>query len=252
MHKQAETTRLERALSRWQDWPLALSHRPKIKEPPLTGRTNRSLRLEASGLEYDLVLRLHHPKSARLGIDRQQEKIAIQAAAEAGIARPALYWDDELDYSLLPYIEARTWTPGDFTNPDQRRRLWPVLDRLAQIKLPLPKRSYTDYLNHYWAVLELHNAVDANLRNRWAEFQDKVAEFDAADWPVGLVHHDLIPANVLDTGQQLILIDWEYAAMSHADIDLWSLDPASVKEPFIGHLMGWINRLWEAVAELFY
>ena len=247
MHKECKTTRLEQALYRWQDWPLPLTDPPKIKGAPLAGRTNQNLRLAAPELEHDLVLRLHHPESASLGIDRELEKIAIQAAAETGITRPALHWDDELDYSVFRYIAARTWTSGDFIHPDQRRRLWPVLDRLAQIKLPIPKRSYTDYLNHYWVVLESHNAVDANLRNRWAKFQDKVAEFDAADWPVGLVHHDLIPANVLDTGQQLILIDWEYAAMSHPDIDRWSLDPASAKEPFISHLMDWINRLWERI-----
>jgi len=59
-----------------------------------------------------------------------------------------------------------------------------------------------------------------------------------------------VPANVLDRGDELILIDWEYAAMGHPGIDRWSVDPSAIDEPFIAELMAWINRLWERLLRL--
>jgi aminoglycoside phosphotransferase (APT) family kinase protein len=64
------------------------------------------------------------------------------------------------------------------------------------------------------------------------------------------VHHDLVPANVLDTGDRLVLIDWEYAAPGHPDIDRWSVDPWRVTEPFVAEMMDWINGLWERLVRL--
>ncbi|MDZ7790835.1 MAG: hypothetical protein U5L08_10165 [Xanthomonadales bacterium] len=44
---------------------------------------------------------------------------------------------------------------------------------------------------------------------------------------------------------RLYLIDWEYAAPRHPDIDFWTIDPDAVSEPFVAELMEWINDLWE-------
>ena len=93
--------------------------------------------------------------------------------------------------------------------------------------------------------LERAGRVSKELRKRWEAFEARLADFDRGPWTACLVHHDLIPANVLEASSGLYLIDWEYAAPGHPDIDRWSIDPATSREPFVAELMGWINDLWE-------
>ena len=224
---------------------MSLTGRPRVIARVPGGRTNRNFRLEAPGLEHDLLLRLNHPDPVRLGIDRGLEHEILRLTAGKGIGRPYLHWDPAQRFVLFPWLEARTWTSADLSRPEQRARLWPLVEQLGRITLARPRRRYHDYLCHYWQQLERADRVDAALEAAWREFEPRLRAFDAAPWTARLVHHDLIPENILDTGQRLYLIDWEYAAPGHPDIDVWSVDPNAVAEPFVAEMMAWINDLWE-------
>ncbi|MGY6553443.1 MAG: choline/ethanolamine kinase family protein [Wenzhouxiangella sp.] len=236
---------LASALATWRHWGLDLSARPRLVAPVPGGLTNRNYRLSAPGFEAGLLLRINHPDPERLGIDRRAERIILAAVAEQGIARPALYWDPAERFALFPWLEARPWTAADFASLKQRARLWPVLEQLAGLLPELPRRNYLDYLSHYWHQTDQAGLADDDLRRAWQDFEPRLRAFAAQSWPARLVHHDLVPANVLDTGQRLVLIDWEYAAVGHPEIDRWSIDPDSCREPFIAEMMNWINALWE-------
>jgi len=236
------TTPLERALAEWSAWPLPLTAPPTVDAELDSGQTNRNYRLSAPGVGDDLLLRLHRPDAERLGIDRERERAVTRLTAEAGIGRPVVHWAS--GYSVFPFIEARPWSESDLADPAQRERLWPLIDGLATLDTGSPRRRYSDYLQRYWQQLIDLDRIDPTLQREWTAFQTDLQVFDDADWPAGLVHHDLIPANVLDTGDRLVLIDWEYAAMGHPGIDRWTVAPNSIDEPFIDDLMGWINRLW--------
>jgi len=236
---------VETLLDGWAEWGLPLSDRPSLLAPVSGGRTNRNFCLSAPGMESDLLFRLNHPDPARLGIDRALERQILSVTANAGIGRPCCYWDPANQFVLFPFLKGRDWTSADFERREQRDRLWPMIERLGEITLDRPRRRYTDYLRHYWGLLTETGSVDPGLAARWREFVPELEAFDQAPWSAGLVHHDIIPANVLDTGERLYLIDWEYAALGHRDIDVWSVDPARVREPFIPKMMGWINELWE-------
>ena len=240
----------ESALATWPDWGLDLLQPPRLVGPVPGGLTNRNYRLAAPGYGQDLLLRLNHPDPDRLGIDRSAERVILAEAAEHGIGRPALYWDPSERFTVFGWLEARPWTQADFDDAGQRKRLWPLLERLADLPPDLPRRRYHPYLAHYWRQIEQAGLADHPLRQTWQEFETRLRAFDAAGWPARLVHHDLVPANVLDTGDHLVLIDWEYAAIGHPEIDRWSLDPESCREPFIAEMMGWINALWERLVRL--
>lgn len=237
--------RLDRALATWRDWGLPLEAPPELFSEAPGGRTNMNLRLRVSGLGSDLLLRLNHPEPASLGIDRGLEREILIATAEAGLGRPVWYWDPQERFAVFPWIEARPWDSADLASPGQRKRVWPLVERLAEIRIDRPRRRYVNYLQHYWRQLEQADRVDPDLQDRWQRFRTELDAFDHAPWPARLVHHDLIPANILDTSDRLYLIDWEYAAVGHPDIDRWAIDPDSVREPFIAELMTWINDLWE-------
>ena len=243
--KNLDRQALDEALDSWSQWPLALTDRPRLVAPLPAGRTNRNYRLSAPGLTQDLVLRLNHPDPVRLGIDRGLEHEILIRVAAAGIGRPVWHWDPQQRFAVFPYLEARTWLQSNLDCPEQRSRLWPLIEQFGRILLDRPRRRYLDYLDHYWHSLAQKGSIAPELERKWHEFRPRLAAFDHAAWPVRLVHHDLVPANILDTGTRLYLIDWEYAAPGHPDIDIWAVDPAAVRDPFIPELMSWINGLWE-------
>lgn len=236
---------LEQLIDTWRDWGLPLTGRPRLIERIQTGRTNRNYRLSAPGLSNDLLIRVNHPASERLGIDRERERRVLSLTSDAGIARPFWYWDAGQRFVVFPYLSARTWTQKDLQDPAQRDRLWPMLEALHTIEPDGPRRSYHAYLRHYWQQLEGASLVDPATRQAWEAFEPRLKAFDASSWTTRLVHHDLIPDNILETEKGLYLIDWEYAAPGHPDIDVWTIDPAAVGEPFVAEMMQWINDLWE-------
>ncbi len=236
---------LNTALDSWPQWPLPLKDRPRVIEPVPGGRTNRNYRLSAPGLAQDLVLRLNHPDPARLGIDRELEHEILIRVAASGIGRPVWHWDPGQRFAVFPYLQARTWRHSDLDCPEQRSRLWPLIKQLEHIALERPRRCYLAYLDRYWQRLAQQGLADAELERAWRDFRPRLEMFDQLSWPARLVHHDLVPANILDTGDRLYLIDWEYAAPGHPDIDVWAVDSKAVREPFIPEMMSWINGLWE-------
>lgn len=232
-------------LDSWRSWGIGLTGRPRVSHFVPGGSTNRSYRLEAPGIRGELLLRINHPDPDRLGIDRKQEQRILNLTADAGLSRPLLYWDPGHRFALFPYLEALSWSHLDINRAEQRRRVWPLLRRLRAISTRLPRRSYHAYLLHYWRQLEQKGLIEPGLRQAWNDFAPRLQAFDVAHWRARLTHHDLIPDNILDDGQRIWLIDWEYAAPGHPDIDIWTLDPKAVVDPFVPEMMYWINGLWE-------
>ncbi|AKS41222.1 choline/ethanolamine kinase family protein [Wenzhouxiangella marina] len=246
----APDPRLSKALASWRDWGLPLTAPPVVRTMIPGGLTNRNFRLRAPGLGEDLVLRLGHPEPERLGIDRGLEFEVMNVTDAAGLSRPVWHWDGDAGVAVFPWIDARSWADADFSDPVQRQRLWPLIEAMGELRLAGPRRRYLDYLDRYWAQIVSHGLADDRLSEDWQSFRPRLAEFDRADWQASLVHHDLIPSNVLDTGERLILIDWEYAAMGHPAIDRWTLDRSWVQDDWIDEMMRWINRLWSLLVEL--
>ncbi len=236
---------LDKLLDSWRDWGLSLTRRPERLERIRSGRTNRNYRLSAPGRSEQLLLRVNHPDPGRLGIDRARERKILSWTADAGIARAYWYWDPDQRFVVFPWLPGRTWTATDLKDPGQLARLWPMIERTHALSPDGPRRRYHAYLQHYWQQLKRSGGADRELTDAWLDFEPRLEAFDQAAWPARLVHHDLIPDNIIDTGERLYLIDWEYAAPGHPDIDVWTVDPKSVREPFVAEMMGWINGLWE-------
>jgi len=241
--------RLRLAQKDWHKWGLPLAAEPEIITQVSGGLTNRGYRLASPELDGDLLLRINHPTPSALGIQRSREREIIRKTAELGIGRPFLYWDPDEQYAVFPWLDARTWTETDFACAGQRRRLFNVLGQLKDVELPYPRRSYLSYAEHYWRQLEETGLADPALSRRWHSIQPRLRAFDQKEWRACLVHHDLIPSNVLETAEQICVIDWEYAAPGHPEIDLWTIESDRVSEPFIPELMDWINTLWARLAK---
>ncbi len=194
---------------------------PLTGEPtPLDGGiTNRNFRATFGGENY--VIRQPGKDTALLGIDRDAERMANEAAARLGIA-PAVA--AALDGCLVTrFIACRPIAAAE------------LADGIEQIALAL--RSFhgcADRLPTTFRVPELLDDYARIVQERggrlpadYAATVDLAARIAAALPPTGPCpcHNDLLPGNMIlaqDDGR-IMLVDWEYAGMGDPRFDLGNL-----------------------------
>jgi len=201
--------RLQARLGAVTDGPVALEG----------GITNRNYRVRFG--ERDCVVRLPGRKTSLLGINRDAERIANEAAAALGIA-PVVVAADEACL-VTEYVAAR---------PSQAREVRAAPEPVARAlrafhdaRVELPARFWVpELLDSYAATVA---ASGGSVPNEYAAAQAlarRIAEVLPLTEPVAC-HDDLLPANVLsvDGGRTVVLVDWEYAGMGHRLFDLGNL-----------------------------
>ncbi len=238
---------LRACLDSWMLWDVGLEQRPAAVRRLGGGQTNQSFLLESR--PHRLVIRIHHPDSNHLGVDRDREARILKAVGDAGIGPTLVYLDPERHYLVYPYLDGRIWEDEDFRIPSQVGRLQAVISRYQQIELGLTRFDYHQHLSSYLNHLIAIDRFDAKLMFEWQKFSARLSCFQAhLESPV-LCHHDLNPANVLETENGLRILDWEYAASGHPLFDLAGL-PVKPKATdardmaLIRELRFWLDRLW--------
>lgn len=189
-------------------------------QPLPGGLTNRSY-IVSDGLR-SAVLRLQHPKPASLGISRARESSILQALNHhAPDIAPKLYFEDaQQRFAVFEHLQGRTWHARDFSDARQRARLLRAIRTYQAVPIALPPRNYAGYLQHYWQQWQRQAPRQAKLYTApWKRFILRLKRFEQSGYPAVLVHHDLNPANIMDTDQGLKILDWEYAAAGIAEID---------------------------------
>ncbi len=188
-------------------------------EPLSGGITNRNFRATLGGTDY--VIRQPGKDTDLLGIDRQAERLATEAAARLRIA-PAVAAALE-ECLVTRFIECR---------PLQREDL---LDGVEEIALEL--RSFhdsgTDLPTGFW-VPDLLEDYAAIVRARGGTLPGAysgavfAAARIAAALPVAVrrpCHNDLLAGNIIRVAGDggLMIVDWEYAGMGDPRFDLGNL-----------------------------
>ena len=186
----------------------------RVVERLVDGPTNASYRVERGGRQF--VLRLDKPEAQRLGLDRENERIVCQAIAEAGFTPAHLHFDASSGICLRPFVAGRSLHRKDLLEPRTLERLAGVLRRLHRLP-PLGASFDANGAARRYAA-QLGTPEAAALAERAAGF---IAEAEQAAVPAVLCHNDLVAENVLETEQgDLLLIDWEYAAVGDPYFDL--------------------------------
>ena len=186
------------------------------------GITNMNFVVADAGARY--VVRVgddipvHH-------VMRFNEAAASKAAFAAGISPEVVY--EEPGVLVLRFVEGKTCAAEDIRDPA----------RLARI-VPLLKRVHRDMARHvrgpllaFWVFHVVrdyaHTLLEGRSRHaaKLPELLDKAAELERAVGPVDLVfgHNDLLPANFIDDGDRVWLIDWDYAGFNSPLFDLANL-----------------------------
>ncbi|PZQ98003.1 MAG: choline kinase [Cereibacter sphaeroides] len=149
---------------------------------------------------------------------REREAMTARAAHTAGFA-PAVEYT-EPGVMVTRFITARAWVGDDLRREPERVALMlrDFHDRMGREVsgagfIFWPFHVIRDYLR------TLKNTLTAPQIAEWQALSD---ETEAAQVPLPVIfgHHDMLPANLLDDGQRLWLIDYEYAGFGTAMFDL--------------------------------
>ena len=185
------------------------------------GITNRNFRVTFAGTDY--VLRLPGKRTDLLGIDRDAECIATQAAAELGFAPRVVTLMEDPSCLVTTFIHGEHVEASSLQASEAIAEVARDLRALhdSDTELPTdfnPFRLYEEYAEtaraHGTDVPDGYDAALATAR----QIEEAVAGTPGHE-PVA-AHNDLLPANFLKAAEGMQLIDWEYAGMGDRWFDL--------------------------------
>jgi aminoglycoside phosphotransferase (APT) family kinase protein len=200
--------RLEDLLGSREGEPVALAG----------GITNRNFRVRLGGEDY--VIRLCGPNTDLLGIDREAERAACEAAHLAGVGPAVVAFLPDDDCLVFAFVAGRAVEAADVRAGVER-----VAAALRAVHASGPVAAVFSPFR----VAERYRATTlargGALPDGCADGFRVAAEIERALGApeVALCHNDLLPANLLDAGGRLWIVDWEYAGMGDAAFDLGNL-----------------------------
>ncbi len=244
---------LEQVLRTWPKWNLSLSQLPVLRRELNGGETNRSFLCDAGGQK--VVVRINNPNSVELGINRAHEAVILQQVSAAGIAPDVYYCNQEQGVLVTEYLEGKHWTTADFQNPDNQPKLFRLLDKIHAQSVELPEFDYYRHAEHYWQTLSRSaDSVPEELRQLREKMLPELRRFQGQADKRVLCHHDIVPANIIESDGALKLLDWEYAGNGLADFD-WAVIAAEggvpqsrrYRDGLAMQVYQYIYRLWAQV-----
>jgi thiamine kinase-like enzyme len=219
------------------------------------GLTNRNLKVTTADGVF--VARLSSPESALLAIDRVNEHANSVAAAASGAAPDVIAFVPEVSVLVVRFIDAVTWDNAAALAPDNAVRIADVCRRLHAGPRFVNEFDMLDLQPRYLSLVQERGL---RLPERYLDFAPHVAAIREAlaVRPQATVpcNNDLLAANVLDAGDRLWLIDYEYSGNNDPFFEignLWSEaagtpdDLARLVSGYVGHTSTALTaraRLW--------
>lgn len=198
--------------------------RGPVRLSPLDGgMTNRNFRVDDGGASF--VVRLGEDIPSH-GIVRTHEQAVARAAHAAGLSPELVYAAPGVMVSR--FVDGRTLSPQDVRMPERRD----AIVGLLQVCHHNLARHLGGPVLMFWVFQVIGNYLDQLGRpatglsqgalQTWAAMAHELA---VAVGPVDIVfgHNDLLAGNLIDDGDRLWLIDWEYAGFNSPLFDLANL-----------------------------
>ena len=195
-----------------------------IEITPLCGGLTNSNFLITDGSHHKYVVREGRDIPAH-GIMRFNELAAARAAFAAGIGPEVVHASS--GFMVSRYVVGTVLTPELIRTTPMLKRICSLLQRCHGL---IPRyfqgpalifwvfQVIRSYLARLEQQSEEHHAKFAGLR-------EKAQRLEVALGPVSIVfgHNDLLAANLIDDGNRLWLIDWDYAGFNSPLFDLANL-----------------------------
>jgi thiamine kinase-like enzyme len=203
------------AVPLFQDRPVTVTALPG-------GLTNRNYRVDAGPRSY--VARLSSPSTALLAIDRDAEHAHALAAAAAGVGPEVAAYLPQAGVLVVGWVPGRTLTEADLQDPGMLLRVAAVC---RQLHAATGFTARFDMFRLQRQYLRTVQEQGFRLPPRYLEFLPAVERIEAAlavrPEPLVPCHNDLLAANIIDDGQRLWLIDYEYSGLNDPCFELGNL-----------------------------
>ena len=152
-------------------------------------------------------------------------RAASEAAFRAGLSPEVVHAEPGI--LVLRFIEGRTFAAEDVRQPANLERIVPLI-RLVHTEMPRQVRGPALIFWVFHVVRDYaHTLREGGSRHlpRLPGLIETAAELERDVGPVEIVyaHNDLLPANLMDDGRRLWLIDWDYAGFNSPLFDLANL-----------------------------
>ena len=191
-------------------------------EPLSGGMTNLNFKVTDGANQY--VVRFGEDDPIHL-ISRQNEIASSRAAFDIGVSPELVH--HEAGILVVRFIDGKVFDESDVRIDHNLERIVELLQRFHH---ELPKKFngvavmfwVFQVLRHYHNLLVQGESAHAA---RLPELASIGAELEAAVGPVEIVfgHNDLLPANFIDDGDKIWLIDFDYAGFNSPLFDLSNL-----------------------------
>ncbi|MFG1680180.1 phosphotransferase [Nonomuraea sp. NPDC049269] len=199
-----------------------LSGAPRSVEELPGGLTNHNYKVTVPGGTY--VVRVSASEGSLLAIDRDVEYSCSLTAARIGVGAPVHDYLPELGVLIVGFLPGRTFTEADLRDPANLRRLAEVCGRLHAG--PRFARDF-DMFEVQRGYLEIVRTRGYRLPAKYLDFMPEVERIrkclDIRDAGRVPCHNDLLPGNIIDGGERLWLIDYEYAGNNDPCFELGNI-----------------------------
>lgn len=183
-----------------------------------SGTTGRSFLVETASGCY--VAKVFDPESDAL-LGPAEQFALIRALADTRIAPTPVGFDSEAGLLVTAFLEgAIPLDPTTLRRADIIDRVVLCLRRLHEIEVAIPPFAPHAYARRYVSRAGGLLSLSSADRERYAELPDLAATLDGL--PACVCHNDLLAENLLIRGD-VTLIDFDYAVMAPAVLDLASL-----------------------------
>ena len=191
------------------------------------GLTNRNIKVETDHGDY--VARISSNESALLSIDRNNEFKNSSIAAEAGIGAPVFDYKAEHGLLVIGFLQGRTYSGEDVANNAVR-----ISKSVKQLHSAKPFLLDFDMFKIQQNYLKIVTERGFRLPEGYLDFatakdklQEALAKTDTGKVPC---NNDLLPANFIDDGEKVWLIDYEYSGNNDACFELGNIWSESGQE----------------------
>ncbi len=222
---------IETILNQYDSWQLTepLLAPPEIVNHLTRGTTHRAVKVcgpTASGSRC-FVIRYASRDLATLAMPPEHERRVMQQACSMGLAPRLVHWHDNARVTVSEFVNGHMDTPDPALLGQTLRRIHELPIKADPISLSTHLQRYTSHAIERGVAPE--QLIDPNF-----EPLARAISLLESSAPV-LCHNDLGRGNLIITGEQAVVIDWEYAAMGNRYFDLaaatagWpELDPGAV------------------------
>jgi thiamine kinase-like enzyme len=159
------------------------------------------------------------------GVLRFNEFAASQAAAACGLSPALLH--SEPGIMIFQWIEAKTLIAADLKDMEMIGRVVPLLKKChgelaGHLRGPVLAFWVFHIIRDYIATLRVNKSPYLDDFFRYLMIADEL-EKAVGDIKMAFCQNDLLPANILDDGARLWLVDWDYAGFGTPLFDLANL-----------------------------